>query len=1539
MQDASPLPNAADAAALKALVPALVEACPDMYEMATRFAKKILADHAIDLDPEQVYWHRFHSSQSNPQTFTGWEHIEHPHGSMTLTQLVITRFTVHDQDNADMLDNDCGFYTAGPEAGTYDQTNEIKLYGSQVLKAFWAFNFADHFKTAAASFWSLQGDAFRTLAKCTFLAKAIEDREAGRLSDENFRTVVKAAAYNVSWPVTRQMLDESIQPSQALRIRRLKIGSYVASDILSIVDKDQRQILYVPGELYGFHVLNRAEDLHWWVLSQIEQPEHRKRFMAHFQVADHDIMEDTAALTTTQEWLLAAFPLADVLSKVFHEPKMENIGLNHLLDLLFNAWKHHDHSLLEGQDAWVTDDPFTHLRDAIHARMLSDAVFMMHSNGELRKKLWIGYLNAFGRTFGPLAAVGWPVALAVVGAGIANVGLNIDQAVNGKTAAERKAGVSGAILAAIDTLFNATFLKTGERLPEITQASDTIASEEQLAATTLNDAELPLLHSIAPERVPALTEEDTLLKSLRTEITEGTREGTGARTGIIETSSGKTYIYLHQGSISGYFQVRHVKKVNGWLIIDPENPWSFYRNVPVRLNAYKQWEPVASPGLKGGRPIFGLKPWGRSPSPLPEIETPATAYDVPPGQRPRLQKVAEGNIGPRALNEEYTGGEEYTDFKALRRKLYDDAQVFFTNPPSPPRPEIPLFAADAPPKTILQRLLRDAPGIVIGENHSSVASKRFLIENMPLLAKQKVKTLYLEHVLTDFHQADLNLFNRTGKMPQPLERYLKQLDAGHGTDPTGQYTFMQVIKSAQQNHVRVQAIDCLASYRSNGILGAQANFRQKMMNYFAHTVIEADQAARGAHKWVALVGDSHATTYEGVAGLSELEGTLGLRLEDSVIGQARGIEPDPGRVAIQMGRAPTSVNNDLRLQMEMPADVRIANQLERRLPLSGMYMLHSEPGGVLIVSRDRNDLIKITPLKRDGAGYFVERPEWTTLHGQHFNTVEELNRALIARNMTEVLPTNLLTSPVASTSAAATRRVPTTYAANLILEGETVNRQPGRFFNTYSIQPTGDLPPHAILMDEHAYYIRWEQDINGPGHWAVVDPANPNAFNNSIPVRLNSGGEWEAIAPGGLKGGAGPAVPGPSSASVPPAFSAYDVSTEAFEETHIQFVRDADGQAQAVSSGQRLINQSRQRLLDDAVAFFKAPRTLPPRPRLPTLVAGLSGDNLIEQALELEQVPGLVVGERSGGVGSKQFLIEHMPALSKAQVKTLFVKGLVTESHQADLNAFHRSGKMSSDLRQSLEEVDRAQANDPSRRYNLLELTRAAQANQIRVQALDCMASNPTLGELPNDSYSRRWVDNYLTQQQIQRYIPAGSSERWVALVNPMMTNTYRGLPGISELEGAVSLRIEDVPEGQGSGFMIDPGAEAPEPRIGRFVDNEHNMSTQLGPVTAYSDMRLQLETPWLSAGQRAYGEQFPAPGFYTLSNTTGELRLIHRSRAQVLVYTPIQIDGQNRFFIQAPTWPEIDRQPFNTLLDLMGALNARKMTLANWSKPLQAVP
>jgi len=997
---ATDLPNAADAQALKALVPALVQACPDMYEMATAFAKRILTEHRItDLEPDQVYWHRFHGSQSNSQTFTGWEHLEHPHDSMTLTQLVIQRFTVHDQDNMDMLDNDCGFYTAGPEVGTYDQTNEVRLFGSQVLKAFWAYNFIDHYKEKVGAFWGTQSTPFRTLAKCTFLAKAMEDREAGRLSDDNFRTVVKAVASNITWPVTRQMLEAQTRPAAGLRVRRLTVGGFIATDILSIVDSQGRQIVYVPGELWGFHVLESVIDLHWWIMSEVQTPSARKRFMSHFQVADHDIMEDTATFKKSTEMLLAAIPVADLLTRFIHEPRIENVGLEHVLDLLFNAWKSNDHQLLETQDAWITDDAFTLLRDATHARMISDASFIMSSNGELRKKLWMGYLNAFGRMFGPLAAVGWPVALAVVGAGIANVGLNIDQAINGKTPMERKAGVTGAIFAAIDTLFNATFLKSGGELPDMVEADSALSTEEKISELEIERTALPLPEKLPLEPVNALEQED-FLAPFRTEITEATREGTGIAKGVIETFSGKKYIYLRWAARNGFYQVRYIGQMKCWAIIDPANPWSFYRNVPVRLNEYLEWEPVAAPGLKGGigGKIFGFKGWGQSASPLPPVETPVTPYDVPEALRPAYSNAANGRASIRDLDEHYFDDGEYRDFKALRRRLYDDATAFFLDPPLPARPKIPSFTANVAPKVIIKGLLKDSPGILIGESHSSVASKQFLIENMPILSKQKVRTLYLEHVLTDFHQADLDVFNKTGTMSENLERYLKELDQGQITDPSGQFTFLEVVKTAQKNHIRVQAIDCMASYRSQGITGAKGNFRGRMMNYFARNVINADQAARGAHKWVALVGESHANTFEGVAGLSELEGAIGLRIEEPETGLARGIEPDPGRIA-DKGLLKVPVKNDLRLQLDTPPSVKQARQMDRLLTEKGMFTLQSESGTAVLFSRNRDGILLRTPIQQDSGGFFVDRPEWTSVHVRRFATLEELRNALIARRM------------------------------------------------------------------------------------------------------------------------------------------------------------------------------------------------------------------------------------------------------------------------------------------------------------------------------------------------------------------------------------------------------------------------------------------------------------------------------------------------------------------------------------------------------------
>lgn len=995
------LPNAADAMKLKALISELVDACPDMYSMAREAAQEILDKHGIhNIEPETVYWHRFNNTTaSNPKAITGWEHFGIPHQSLTLPQLVIKRFDVHDQDNADLLDSYGGFYRSGPDVGTYNETNEVRLHGNEVLKDFWAINFKVRYNDKLASFWKKHDGNFRALAKCSFIAKAMEDRESGRLSDDNFRTVIKAVAGNISWPVTLDMLQAQAPAVDGLRICKLEIGEFFATDILRIIDSSGRQIIYVPGEIWGFHAFETPRDLHWWLLSLAKDTAGRQRLMSHFQLADHEITQDNV---NANFWLSVleglSFPgLANLLPKRKERPDHEQVGLNAVLDLLFSAWQHDDHHLLNPTDERITTDAFTFLSQATQVRMISDANYLMHSNGELRKKLWIGYLNAFNRLFGPLAAVGWPVALVVVGAGVANVGLNIDQAVNANTLSERKAAVIGAIFTAVDTLFNATFLKGSDALPEIAEANEFIGPEEKLAEAAIPQVSLSTLEELTPGRVYPVEQQD-FLTPFKTEITEPTYSGFREKKyfGILETPTGKNYILMSHGASFSHFEVRYVAQMNTWVIIDPANPYSFYRNVPVRLNAYNKWEPITGLGLKGGGRIFGKKPWGQASGTLPDVELPPTAYDVPAALREELKEAANGRVPDRHLSEHNVSldnpEDAFSEFKSLRKSLYEDASAYFAHPDLPARANIPLFNPATKAKDIIKRIFENSHILVIGENHSAVGSKQFLIENMELLAKQKVKTLYMEHLLTDFHQTDLNTFARTGKMPEDLERYLKELDQGHRTDPSRRFTFLEVVKSAQKNHIRIQAIDCMSSYRVTGLQEAAQNSRQQMMNYFSRLIINADQAARGSHNWVALVGESHANSFDGVPGLSELEGGIGLRIEDVAPGQSRGIELDPGRFATNELEQ-VRVKNDLRLQIEVAAPKTSTDPMEMRLSQRGMFTLEPTPGKSYLVHRSNDGSIVRTTINSDRGHIYIKRAKWS-ISDQRFSSIRELVSAL-----------------------------------------------------------------------------------------------------------------------------------------------------------------------------------------------------------------------------------------------------------------------------------------------------------------------------------------------------------------------------------------------------------------------------------------------------------------------------------------------------------------------------------------------------------------
>ncbi len=951
----------------------LVDACPDLREMARDIAREILAKHhAGDLEPDRVWWHRFDRAQSSPHTFTGWQHLDPPTQSLTLPQLVMQRFNAQDQNHADELSQLSGFYSVDAHADQFDESNEVKMLPQDAMKDFWAIDFRVRFLEKLNAFWHDRADDFRTLAKAHFIGRALEDHQTGWLNNQDLQTLMGAIGVDLSQPLTLTTLQAqaSSKPGTA-EVCSFDVVGYTASDILRFVTAGGRQILYTPGEEQVFHPFDTPDDLHWWLLLQNNRAENRLRFMSHFPQSGH-------------------------------AENGSNIGLHNSLDLLFSTWGTHELSVINRSSQRLQTDPFSHLRDSAMARMFDDANTSLHSNADLRKQMWIGLLGAFTRVTGPLAALDWPIALAAVGAGLAETGLNIDQAINGHTTAERKAGVIGAVLSGIDTLFNSLFMihptlpGSATELLESEQALPTAEAQTPSASPVLSDLETLVpgpVYPVSGNDLLALFETNVVLDN------DVPLKEPGKMNGIVVQQDGSTSIAI--GDM--VYRVRYANELQSWVIIDPQNPFSFYRNLPVRLTTQGVWEPFTSNGLKGGGKVFGKLGWGRPASVRPQTAPLIMPYDMPTALREELREGAESPSNKAIkgyLAGPIEGRDVYADFRNVRKRLIEDASAFYANVDIPARPPVPDVEGISP-KSLIKSVLKNGEGLVVGEAHSGMGSKRFLIDNMPLLARQKVRTLYMEHLLTDFHQADLDTYAQSGKMPQALKRYIKSMDQGFHTDPSGKYSFMALVKCANENHVRIQALDSMASYRLRDEPDPRGILRQQVMNFHADKVIKAHQASIGGGKWVALVGNSHANTYEGVAGVAELEGALGLRAEDVERGMASGFDIDPGLKAnIRLTGPWVEVKSDLLLRVVTKKAVA-ALPAPERLKHIGNFMIVKQGRMSELIHRSNDLSLVHTPIELVADKIYINRPAWGKVSGRRFDSFEELSLALTAMGMKE----------------------------------------------------------------------------------------------------------------------------------------------------------------------------------------------------------------------------------------------------------------------------------------------------------------------------------------------------------------------------------------------------------------------------------------------------------------------------------------------------------------------------------------------------------
>ncbi|MEN1831896.1 DUF6543 domain-containing protein [Pseudomonas lijiangensis] len=497
-------PFSQDQITLKSIARRLADSCPDMRQQALETAADILRKHTdLRISPDTVYWHRFTTAVSSHVTFSGWQHHGSPIESMTLPQLILHRFNAQDQDYADELQTMSGFYTAGPQAGGYDEHTEVKMLVSDVMNDLWAIDFSTQYKAKLASFWEHCAEDFRTLSKANFLSKVLEDQYNGHLSAREAQSIIQVVANNIHTPLRLSMLTATTTAPAGVRVTAFDIGGHEASDILRIVTPRGGQIIYIPGEITPILVFDTQAQLKAWVVSETTKAGDRARFLSHFALSMRTEIGN-------------------------------DVGLNHLMDLLPSA----SESLINQNDRDLGMDAFTWLRDSARKRMNADANLSMRSNSDLRKQMWIGYLNAFSHVIGPLAAIDWPVALAVVGAGLADMGLNIDQAVNGHTTAERKAGVIGAITSGVDVLFNSLFLIGG-----FAQAEQPVIDQETTLPVTDNE-ESNLIPAIADTaEAPETSELPDDFKS-NVSIKGSPVEQSGRMRGIYQLADGSTYVSI-----------------------------------------------------------------------------------------------------------------------------------------------------------------------------------------------------------------------------------------------------------------------------------------------------------------------------------------------------------------------------------------------------------------------------------------------------------------------------------------------------------------------------------------------------------------------------------------------------------------------------------------------------------------------------------------------------------------------------------------------------------------------------------------------------------------------------------------------------------------------------------------------------------------------------------------------------------------------------------------------------------------------------------
>ncbi|MFF2259978.1 hypothetical protein ACWGMW_21580 [Streptomyces albidoflavus] len=162
----------------------------------------------------------------------------------------------------------------------------------------------------------------------------------------------------------------------------------------------------------------------------------------------------------------------------------------------------------------------------------------------------------------------------------------------------------------------------------------------------------------------------------------------------------------------------------------------------------------------------------------------------------------------------------------------------------------------------VEGLLAEHEGVIIGDKHKGTPTWAFLTANLARLKSAGVKTVYLESLREDSHQAEIDAYLRSGTLSEGMTRFLSEYDRINDVTGRGMTEFLP---EARRQGVRVVGVDGRPARRQRG--PESSHRRAATMNTYAEHAVRRDREGReDPGRYLMELGTAHGAAHRSDSG-------------------------------------------------------------------------------------------------------------------------------------------------------------------------------------------------------------------------------------------------------------------------------------------------------------------------------------------------------------------------------------------------------------------------------------------------------------------------------------------------------------------------------------------------------------------------------------------------------------------------------------------------------------------------------------------------